>query len=168
MAATTRINEYNSTGAGTATNAVGRGDWLSSDAASNTDLRNTWPLTLPTGGNHTYSFEKWHKLEVTAMGDATSVGTIRYYLLAALPTGYAGKTSASTGTPSNPTGTTPVSTQSSFATTSLPTADPAAQTIIGTLTAAGTSGYVVSQLDVTSTATAGFEGTMRWAWYENV
>jgi hypothetical protein len=167
MAATTRINEYNGSAAGTVTNAVARGDWLSAEVASNSDLRNTYPITLPGAGTN-YSYEKWHKLEVTAMNDATSVGTIRHYLTAALPTGYLGYTSAQSGTPSNPSGTTPIVTQSTIATTAMPTSDPAVSTISGTLTGTGTSGFVVTQLRVGTTAAAGFENTVRWAWYENV
>lgn len=165
MAATVQLNQYYGSSAGTKNAGVARNDFLSADVAQTSDLRATYPITVPGAGTN-YSYELWQKLEVTAMGGSTKVDTIRHYSSGAPGTGLAISTSANSGTPSNPAGATPVNTNSALATTSMPTSDPGVATISGTLTTTGESGYVVSQCDVGTTATAGFELTFTFRYAE--
>ena len=165
MAATVEICESNGAGE-TVTHNVSRGDWLSADQAGDSDKRSTYPITKPAAGTE-YSFEKWHRLHVTAMGGSSKVETIRHYISDGAPGGgWTIYTSAQTGTPSNETYATPVDSDSTKADQAMPTSDPAAANISGSLTAAGYSGYVVTQADVDNTATAGFSKTVTWKYAE--
>ena len=166
MAATTQINQFTGTNAATEQADVSTIYWMSADVVSNTTNRDANPITIPGAGTD-YSYENWQQLEITG-GTFTSADTFRHYIDAAPGSGRTIFTSAQTGTPSNPSGTTPVDTNSTIADQAMPTTDPAASTINGSLTGVGSTGYVVTQLDVASTATAGFSGTLTWAWDEVV
>ena len=167
MAATTQFNQYTGSAAGTKNAGATTCYFMAADTTSSTANRDANPVTVPSSGN-AYSYELWYKLEATG-GTFTSISDIRHYNSAAPGTGLSIETSANTGTPSNPTGTTPVVTDSTFATTAMPTSDPGAATISGTLTSAtDESGYVVTQITVASTATAGFSATQTWKWAEVV
>lgn len=164
MAATVQINQYWGTTAATKQANVTRHDYLSADVAQSSDLRGTYPIDVPAAGTE-YSFEVYHRLEVTAMGGSTEVDTIRHYCNSQTPaTGVTLFTSASTGTPSNESAATPVDTDSTKADQTFPTADPAAANISGDITAAGESGYVVTQADVGTSATAGYEHASNTTW----
>jgi len=167
MAATVAINEYFSAGE-TKSAAIAKGHFLNIDAASTSDaVRDANPIPVPATGSN-YSYEKWHKLEATG-GTFTSLTDFRHYNSAAPGTGLAIETSAQSGTPSDETYNTPINTNSAKADTAMPTSDPAVKTINGTLTAATQeTGYVVTQLEVQSTATAGFDLTCTWKWAETV
>lgn len=165
MAATVQLSESNGAGP-TVTDGVSRGDWLSADSVGDSDKRSTYPITKPGAGTN-YSYEKYHRLKVTAMGGSTRIYTIRHYFTGGAPgTGWNVQTSAKTTTPSNETYAAPVATDSTKADQAMPTTDPAAANISGDLTAIGYSGYVVTQADVTTTATAGFTNNVRWAYAE--
>jgi len=169
MAATVVLSESN-TSAQTVTDSITRGDWLSADSVGTSDKRTTYPIAKPPSG-YTYAFEKWHRCKVTAMGGSTQIDTIRHYISDGAPGGgWTIQTSASTGTPSNKTYDTtngpenPAFTECSNA---MPTSDPAAANISGTLTSAPSySGYVVTQARVDNTATAGFSKTVTWKYAE--
>ena len=167
MAATVQINEYNGAGE-TKTAAVAKGHFLNIESASVSDaIRDNNPIPVPGAGSN-YSYEKWHKLEVTG-GTYTELTDFRHFIDSAPGTGLVIETSANTGTPSNETYNTPINTASAKADTTMPTTDPAAASISGTLTANGQeTGYVVTQLEVQSTATAGFDRTVTWKWAETV
>ena len=163
MAATVQINEYNGSGQTKSAN-IAYGHYLSADLPGTSDLRTANPITKPSSGTNR-SYEKFQKLEVTAMGGSSQIDTIRHYLTGSLPTGFSLWTSAHS-TPDTETYATPVNTDSSKADTAMPTSDPAVATISGTITAAGESGYVVTQLDVETTAAAGFDATTQWRYAE--
>lgn len=164
MAATVVFSESNGAGP-TVTDSVARGDWLSADSVGDSDKRNTYPLTKPGAGN-TYSYEKYNRAKCTALGGSTRLYTFRHYLVAAPPSGWTVQTSAQTGTPSNPSYVQPVATNSTVANQAMPTTDPAAANIAGDLTATGYTGYVVTQADLDTTPTAGFDATVRWKYAE--
>lgn len=163
MAATVQINQYWGTTAATKEANVTRHDYLSADVAQSSDLRSANPIDVEGGTN--YSYEVWHKLEVTAMGGSVEVDTIRHYCNSQTPaTGITLFTSAQTGTPSDETAATPVDTNSTLADQTFPSTDPSAANISGDLTATGESGFVVSQADVGPTATAGYENASNTTW----
>lgn len=165
-AATTSIQQgYGTTVGSTAT--VDRHDFLSGDVSQATDQRSTYPITVP-GSSSVYSYEVWHRLNVTNMGTSTQVYKIRHYTVSYQPvTGITLRTSASTGTPSNITADTPITTSSADAANNFPTADPTPDyNISGTLTATGQSGWVVSQAEVASTTTVGFTQNVTWKYAE--
>jgi hypothetical protein len=168
MAATVVLSESNGT-TPTVTDSISRGDWLSADSVGTSDKRATYPITKP-GSGYAYSYEKWHRLKVTAMGGSTQVDTIRHYISDSAPGGgWTLHTSASTGTPSNKTFDTvngPEAPALTECPNAMPTSDPAAANISGTITEAGYSGYVVSQARVDDTATAGFSKTITWKYSE--
>lgn len=163
MAATVQLNEYNTAGQ-TKTGNISFGHYLSADLPGTSDLRTANPITKPVAGTN-YSFEKYQKLEVTAMGGSSQIDTIRHYLTAGLPTGFALWTSAHL-TPDTETWATPVNTDSSKADTAMPTSDPAVATIAGTLTSVGESNFAITQLDVGTSAAAGFDATTQWRYAE--
>ena len=165
MAATVQINQYWGATAATKEADVSRHDYLSADVAQSSDLRAANPVDVEGGTN--YSFEVYHTLEVTAMGGSTEVDTIRHYTVSQTPaTGVTLFTSAQTGTPSDETAATPSDDDSTKADQAFPIADPSAANISGDLVATGESGYVVSQMDVGATATAGFTQNTTWKYAE--
>jgi hypothetical protein len=145
---------------------VTRHDYLGTggDVSQATDQRSTYPIDVPGAGTN-YSYEVWHRLEVTAMGGSVEVDTIRHYANSQTPaTGITLFTSASTGTPSDETYAQPVITNSTLADQTFPTSDPTSANISGDITSAGYSGYVVTQADVGTTATAGYEHASNTTW----
>jgi hypothetical protein len=164
MAATVQLNEYNGAGA-TKTSNVANGHFLWADLPGDSDRRTANPITKPPSGTN-YSYEKYQKLEIGAMGGSTQLDTFRHYLTATLDTGFSQYTSAA-NPPVQPTYAQPVNTVSSKATTAMPTSDPGAARIYGTLTAVGQeTGYVVTQLRVADTAAAGYDRTTQWRYAE--
>lgn len=165
-AATTSIQQgYGTTVGSTAT--VTRHDFLSGDVSQATDQRSTYPITVP-GSSSVYSYEVWHRLNVTDMGTSTQVYLIRHYAASYQPvTGITLRSSASTTTPSQITAATPKTVVSTDAVNNFPGAsDPADDNIYGTLTATGQSGWVVSQAEVASTTTVGFTQNVTWKYAE--
>lgn len=156
MAATVAISESNDT-TPTVTTPITRSDWLSADSVGTSDKRATYPITLP-GAGYTYSYEKWHRLYVSAMGGSSTIDGIRHYLYGSVTSGWEIQTSAATSPTSNKTYDTTNGPETSAFTecpNAMPTVDPATATIYGSLTAAGYSGYVVCQARVGTSATAG-------------
>lgn len=169
MAATVQIdNAYGATP--TVVNNVDRGDWISASLdvtpSPSNDLRAANPIAVPGTGT-AYSFEKYHKLR-WASGTATTLDTFRHYYSGGSPSsGCSLFTNAQTGTPPNDSAAAPVGTNSAKATTAYPSADPAATTFTGSLTASGQStSYVITQLDVADSATDGFSLTENFVWNE--
>lgn len=176
MAATVQISRYHGAGP-TKVASVTRADWLSAPptgfTAGNEDLRSTYPISKPSSGS-VWSFDNWHKFEVTIMGGSTSVGSLKYYSSGAPGTGWTLRTTASTGTPSAATYVTPSATDKSATTitTAMPTAEPGSYTIacpgpLEAMTAAGSSLYVADQLECASTVTGGVNLTIQWKYTES-
>lgn len=164
MAATVQINEYNGAGQ-TKTASITNSNYGSTDAVNL--VAATYPITA---GN--YSYEKWQKLEVTAMGGSSKVKDIKVWYTGTLSGSDTlksnVKTSAYAGAPSY---ATPVATVSSIAINTMPTAAPATNlgiggSLTGELTAAGYSDYQTSQIFVHSATTAGATLTINWRYTE--
>src|ERR1041385_1772538 len=163
MPAVVQVNEYNGAGS-TKTPNVPRGDWLSADLPGDVDRRNTNYLQKPTSGL-TRSFEKWQKLELTNLSGSVKLALFRHYLAPPLPTVFAASTAAVTPATS-PTYAQPTASDSVVATHAMPTSDPGNAQISGTLLAPGETGFVVTQLDVDTTAAAGFSTTINFKYAE--
>lgn len=163
MAATTILRQYN--GAGETESAVTTAFLQNTDVVSPATKATATAIPVPGAGSN-FSFEMWHKIEVTG-GTYVSLDTFRHHIGAAVGNGLLLETSAQSGTPSNETYTTPINTNSAKADTTMPTTDPAVETIVGSLTSdTETTGHVVMQLEVPSTATGGFDGTLTYVWSE--
>jgi len=161
MAATIIINESNGAGE-TVTTGISTGHFRGATDSPNLGAPVDDPIALSAN-----SYEKWWKLEWDS-GTAVQVDTIRVHSSGAEPTDTLCKTSADSGTPSDATYATPSTSTSSVATNNIPTSDPAVATVAGTLTATSQeSGYVVHQVQVGASATAGFASrTITFSWRE--
>lgn len=161
MAATVEISESNGAGE-TVTDNISSGHYGTSDQA-NIAAATTEPITP---GNNSY--EKWQRLKWES-GSAVQVDTIRIHKsTGSTPSNTDHFGSQDSGTPSNPTYTTPTDSASTEADTELPTSDPGVATISGTLSASGQySGYWVHQVQVGASATDGDQTTViTWTWRE--
>lgn len=164
MAATVRINEYNGAGE-TATNNITNSNFGSTDTANLTAA--SYPITAGTS-----SYEKYQKLEVTAMGGSSKVKDLKIWYTGTLSGSDTLLTNARTTSYGGAeTYATPVNTTSSKATQTMPTSAPAtnwgiAGSLTGELTTTGTSDYLVMQLNVHSATTAGATLTLNYRYTE--
>lgn len=168
MAATVEIDEQNGTSPGSTTHGISNSNFGSTDAANLVAASNP----IVAGQN---SYEKYQKLDVTAMGGSTQIDDIRvYWPSGSFPIGVGTyvKTNCRTSGYSSASYATPVTTTSTVATQNLATSDPAAAnlgiggSLSGALTATGQSDYAVFQVQTNSSDTAGSTITMRWRWAE--
>lgn len=165
MAATVRINEYNGAGA-TPTNNISNSNFGSTDAANL--VAATYPITA-----NTYSYEKYQKLEVTAMGGSSKVKDLKVWYTGTLSGSDTFKTNARTSSYGGAASyVQPVNTVSTPASQTMPTSAPGTANLgiggalSGELTATGTSDYLVMQLFVHSATTAGATLTINWRYTE--
>lgn len=161
MAATVQISESNGAGQ-TVTDNISTSHYGTSDAA-NIAAATTQPITP---GNN--SFEKWQRLKWQS-GSAVQIDVIRIFQsTGTTPANTTYKGSQDTGTPSNPTYATPTASTSTVAVNTIPTADPAAASISGTLTGSGQySGYWVHQVQPNSSAVDGLTtNVISYRWRE--
>jgi hypothetical protein len=164
MPATVRINEYNGAGA-TLTAGITNSNYGSSDTANLTAA--TYPITA--GEN---SFEKYQKIEVTAMGGSSKVKDLKVWVSGTLSGTDSIKTNARTTSYGGAaTYATPTATTSTKATQTMPSSAPANNlgiggSLTGELTAAGLSDYFVHQLQVNSGTTAGATLTVNYRYTE--
>lgn len=165
MPATVRVNEYNGTTAGTATVGITNSNFGSSDAPNL--VAATFPITAGTN-----SFEKYQKVEVTAMGGSTKVKDLKVWYTGTLSGTDTFKTNARTATYTAATAATPTAATSTAATQTMPTAAPGsanlgiAGSLTGELTAVGTSDFLVMQLQVNGATTAGATLTVNYRYTE--
>lgn len=165
MAATVQINEFN-TVSETKTASITNTNMGSNDSVNLNAT--TYPITA--GEN---SFEKWQKIEVTAMGGSSKIDNLKIWRTSALGgssihltnarlTSYGGAASFAT----------PTASDSSVATQTMPTSEPATAnlgiggSLIGSLTAAGSSDYLVHQIQTDSGDVAGSTSTMNYQYDE--
>ncbi len=161
--ATVEICESNTVGE-TVTHNVTNINYGSSDAPNLVTA--TYPITRGTN-----SYEKYERLHVTAMGTSTKIDNIQIWKSAGtLTLGTGGdlkvylKTSAYTAI----VYATPVTTTSTQATITVPTADPTAANLgiagvlTGSLTAVGYSDYFCSQIQTISDAPIGAHAQLTW------
>lgn len=165
MAATVRINEANGAGQ-TVTNGITNSNYGSNDSANLTAA--TYPITA--GQN---SYEKWQKLEVTAMGGSSKVKDIKVWYTGTLSGSDDLVTNARTSSYGGAeTYATPVNTASTVADQAMPSTAPSTAnlgiggSLTGELTTTGSSDYLVTQLQVDAATTAGASLTINWRYTE--
>lgn len=166
MAATVEIDEFNGTTAGTQTHNITNTNMGSTDAV------NLDPVANPvTPGNNTY--EKYQKIHVTAMGGSSSIQNLQIWRTGALGGSATHKTNARTSTYGGAaTAATPTASTSTVATQTMPTSAPGAAnlgiggSLSGTLTATGSSDFLVHQIQTNGADTAGSTSTMNYQYDE--
>ena len=165
MAATIVINEYNTAGETKEANITNSN--MGSDDSPNL-VAATYPIA-PSG----YSYEKWQKLECTNLGGSTIIDNLQIWRTTALSGSDTHETNARTSTYGGAESfVTPIATNSTIATETMPSADPAAAnlgiagSLTGQLTATGESDYLVHQLAIDSGTVAGASCTMNYQYDE--
>lgn len=164
-AATVEIDEANGAGE-TLTHNITNSNMGSTDAV------NLDPVANPvTPGNNTY--EKWQKLHVTAMGGSSKIDNLKIWRIGALGGAATHVTNARTASYGGAaTYATPVATASSVATQAMPTSAPGTANLgiggalSGSLTATGSSDYLVHQIQTNAADTAGSTSTMNYQYDE--
>lgn len=164
-AATVEIDEANGAGE-TLTHNISDTDMGSADSATVDPVAN--PITA---GNNT--FEKWQKIHVTAMGGSSKIDNLQVWRTGALGGAATHKTNARTSSYGGAaTYATPTASASSVATQTMPTSDPGAAnlgiggSLSGSLTATGSSDYLVHQIQTNGADTAGSTSTMNYQYDE--
>lgn len=165
MAAIVQIDEYNGAGQVKTANIT---DTDMGDA----DQANLDPVANPiTPGNNSY--EKWQKLEVTAMGGSSSIQNLKVWRTGALGGAATHKTNArETAYGGAATYATPVKTASTIATQTMPTTTPSGAnlgiggSLAGSLSAPGYSDYLVHQIQTNAADVAGSTSTLNWQYDE--
>lgn len=137
-----------------------------------TDAAALDPIAFPIlpGAN---SFEKWLRLHVTAMGGSAKIDNLKIWRTGALGANATHKTNARESAYGGADAyATPVAAASSVATQTMPSATPTGAnlgiggSLTGSLTAAGYSDYLVSQVQTTGAATAGSTTTQNFQYDE--
>lgn len=165
MAATVEIDEANGAGE-TLTHNIGDTDMGSIDAV------NLDPVANPvTPGNNTY--EKWQKVHVTAMGGSSNIDNLKIWRTGALGGAAVHLTNATTASYGGAQAyVTPVATDSSIATQTMPTSEPGsanlgiAGSLTGSLTATGSSDYLIHQIQTDVADVAGSTSTLNYQYDE--
>lgn len=165
MAATVEIDEAN-TVSQTLTHNITNANMGTTDAI------NLDPVANPvTPGNDTY--EKWQKIHVTAMGGSSKIDNLKVWRTGALGGSAVHVTNARTASYAGAaTFATPIQTNSTVATQTMPTSVPGsanlgiAGTLAGNLTVTGSSDYLVHQIQTNAADTAGSTSTMNYQYDE--
>lgn len=168
MAAATVVISESNTASETVTDGISNANFGTIDSPSL--ATGTYPIT--PGSN---SYEKWLRLRVSAMGDATKIDNIKVYAPGAsfpIGTGTYLKGNQNTGSWSAETFAAPVTATSTKATATYATSQPASANVgisgslTGSLTAAGYSDYLVLQVLTNAADTTGSSLTLRFEWDE--
>lgn len=166
MAATVSISEFNGSSAGTETTGISNTNMGSTDAANLDPVAN--PI-LP--GNN--SFEKYQKIKVTNMGGSSKIDNLKVWRTGSLGANATHLTNARTSSYGGAeSAATPTASSSSKATQTMPTAEPGSAnlgiggSLLGSLTATGSSDFLVHQIQTTASATAGSTTTMNYQYDE--
>jgi hypothetical protein len=170
-----QINEYNGAAATESSN-ISLVHMISADVSQG--LPKDYPISRAAYASKTYSYEKWLKLVFTDLQSYTSVDTLKMWISSgAIGSNDGLDTSATTSSYSEPTYATPVNTDSSEATNSVPTTDPGGANIgiggslggsITDLSVDDRSDYVVLQLTVDDLTFTGRGYTLSFGWTENL
>lgn len=166
MAATVQINERNGAPAGTLTNNITNTNMGSADSA------NLDPVANPiTPGNRSYA--KYQQLEVTAMGGSSKIDNLKVWRTGALGGAATHVTNARTASYGGAASyATPVTTAITGVDQAMPTSEPGsanlgiAGSLSGSLTATGSSDYLIHQIVTNAADTAGSTSTMNYQYDE--
>jgi len=165
MSATVVINEYNSAGetetANITNSNMGSADSVNLDAVAN---------PIVPGEN---SYEKWQKIVVTAMGGSSQLDNFKIWRTGALGGSAVHVTNARESAYGGADAfATPVATDSSVATETMPTSEPSGANLgiggalAGALTGTGSSDYLVHQIQTDAGDVAGSTSTMNYQYDE--
>lgn len=165
MAATVQINEFNGAGetktANITNSNMGSVDSVNLVAADN---------PIVPGEN---AFEKWQKIEVTAMGGSSSIDNLKIWRTTALGGSAVHLTNARESTYGGAESyTTPTASASTPATQTMPATEPSganlgiAGALAGALTGAGSSDYLVHQIQTNAGDVVGASTTMHYQYDE--
>ena len=165
FAATVEIDESNTAGE-TVTNNITNTNMGSTDAV------NLDPVAYPVvPGENTY--EKWQKMDITAMGGSSKIDNLKIWRTGALGGSAVHVTNArETSYGGADDFATPIATDSSVATEAMPTSEPTdanlgiGGSLTGELTAAGSSDYLVHQIQSDAGDVAGSTSTMNFQYDE--
>jgi len=165
MAATVQINEYNTVGETETAN-------ITNSNMGSTDAVNLVAADYPVvPGENTY--EKYQKVEVTAMGGSSKIDNLKIWRTTALGGSAAHKTNAREADYGGAESfATPVATDSTPATETMPTTEPTdanlgiGGALAGELTAAGSSDYLVHQIQTDAGDVVGASCTMHYQYDE--
>ena len=165
-AATVEIDERNGVSAGTLTHNITDSDMGSTDAV------NIDPVAYPiVAGNNSY--EKYQLVHVTALGGSSKVLNLKIWRTTALGANATHLTNARTSAYGGAASyAEPVATASSVATQAMPSSEPVsanlgiAGSLTGELTGAGSSDYLVHQIQTTASAVVGATCTMNYQYDE--
>lgn len=165
MSLTVQIDEANGAGETVTAN-------ISNSNMGSVDAVNLDPVANPvTPGANT--FEKWQKMHVTAMGGSSAFLNLKIWRTTALGGAATHKTNARTSSYGGaPTYATPTASSSSVATQTMPTSAPGSAnlgiggSLSGSLTATGSSDYLVHQIQTNAADTAGATTTMHYQYDE--
>lgn len=165
MSATVQINEYNTAGETKSANIANSNMGSLDDSELDTVANPVVP------GNNT--FEKWQKLEVTAMGGSSKIDNLKIWRTGALGGSAVHLTNARESTYGGAESyTTPTASSSTPATQTMPSSEPSganlgiAGSLTGSLTGAGESDYLVHQIQTNGADTAGSTSTMNYQYDE--
>lgn len=169
-AASVQIDEYNTSSETKEANITNTNMGYSADTSA--DIPNLTAATYPIPPNYN-SFEKWQKLEVTAMGDATKIYQLKVWRTGDAIGSDTHKTNARESSYGGAEGfVTPTTTTSTVATETMPTSEPSGPnlgisgSLSGELTAIGYSDYFVHQIHVDTGTTVGKTCTMNYKYTE--
>ena len=165
FAATVEIDERNGAPAGTLTHNI------TNTNMGTTDAVNQDPVAFPVlaGAN---TFEKWQQIHVTAMGGSSKIDNLQVWRTTALGGAATHKTNARTAAYAGAeTYAAPTASASTY-TQTMPSSDPGAANLgiggalSGSLTATGSSDYLIHQIQVNGADTAGAICTMNYQYDE--
>ena len=165
MAATVQINEFNTVGETKTAN-------ITNSNMGSTDAVNLVAADYPVvPGENTY--EKYQKIEVTAMGGSSVIDNFKIWRVTALGGSAVHLTNARESSYGGAEAfATPVATDSSVATEAMPTSEPESANLgiggalAGELTAAGLSDYLVHQIQTDAGDVIGASCTMHYQYDE--
>ncbi len=165
MSATVQIDEANGAGETVTAN-------ITNTNMGSTDAVNLDPVAFPiTAGNNSY--EKWQKVHVTNMGGSSKIDNLKIWRTGALGANASHKTNARESAYGGAeTYTTPTASTSTPASQTMPASVPTGAnlgiggSLSGSITVAGSSDYLVHQIQTTGSATAGSTSTMNYQYDE--
>ncbi len=165
MAATIEIDEANGAGQ-TLTHNITNSNMGNSDSTPVDAVASP----IAPGAN---TYEKWQKVHVTAMGGSSKIDNLKVWRTGSLGANATHLTNARTASYGGaPTYATPTTSISSVATQAMPTSVPGTAnlgiggSLSGSLTATGSSDYLVHQIQTTISAVVGSTTTMNYQYDE--
>lgn len=166
FAATVEIDERNGASAGVLTHNITNTNMGSVEEV------NTDPVANPiVAGENTY--EKWQQIHITAMGGSSAIDNLQIWRTGALGGSAVHVTNARATTYGGAeTYATPIDTDSTLATQTMPSADPAGAnlgiggSLTGSLTATGSSDYLIHQIQTAGADVEGSTSTINFQYDE--